>query len=176
MKLITLALLTFSISIAYSQEYMPSEYYHPLKLKFIMLDAKTGDALKGCDIKVYEGNKMTGEQNIRGNRHTILCEKAEIFTLEISHEGYLHKRLAVYATHSNKPLYNDIYKFYVELETNKASHENPEMADYLEYPAVILEYDDRDAEFTYNSEYLIDSKKKKSEIITNLAFEDSQRK
>jgi len=164
LTIITALVLSLSLKCQEAAEFQP--FYHPLKLKFIMLD-DDGDPLKGCQIITYKNNKQHKTTTVRGNRYNVKCEESDLYTLEVSHPDFLTKRIAINAFHQNKPLYNDVFKFYVGLEPKDTYTLTQETEDYLDYPIAILEYDEGAAEFTYSSAYIRSSRKKQQDLVEN---------
>lgn len=158
-----------SFNLKSQEEAVFQPFYHPLKLKFIMLD-DNGEPLKGCKIITYKNNERFETSEIKGNRYNVKCEESDLYTLEVSHPDFLTKRIAINAFHANKPLYNDVFKFYVGLEPKGTYSNSPESEDYLDYPVAILVYDEDAAEFTYSKDYIRSSRKSKQELISNIAL------
>lgn len=163
----TALVLSLSPKCQEAAEFQP--FYHPLKLKFIMLDDK-GEPLKGCQIITFKNNEKCKTSHVKGNRYNVKCEESDLYTLEVSHPDFLTKRIAINAFHANKPLYNDVFKFYVGLEPKGTYTQSPETEDYLDYPIAILVYDEESAEFTYSKEYIRSSRKSKQELISQVSL------
>ena len=167
-----ISLITLSICLFFSghaqdfENQLEEDFFHPLKLKFSVMNT-SGEAVKASSFKLFANNTVVENITVKSNRHTVKCLSNEIYTLEISHPDYATKRIAVNAFHENKPLYNDVYKFNVELEPKSAYDGLTDVEDYLDYPAVILEYDEASAEFTYNEEYILNTRLARLDLVSS---------
>ena len=128
---------------------------------------ENGKKIKNATIKIYKENEVLTEAQTKGNgKVTFDVVLGAYYTLEISKEGYIPKRIAIKAyDKSGKPMYDALpFKFATELIKIKKQMD----FDDLDFPVTILEYDASKDEFEFVSSYTKEMKKIQKEIVKQM--------
>ncbi len=128
---------------------------------------ENGKKLKNAKIKIYKENEVIVEAVTKKNgKVTFDILLGAYYTLEISKDGYISKRIAIKAYDKNaKPMYDAIpFKFATELIKIKTKVD----FDDLEFPVAILEYDAHKDEFEFVKSYTQQMKKLQKQIVKQM--------
>jgi hypothetical protein len=128
---------------------------------------ENGKKVKNASIKIYKENEvLVDAQTKKNGKVTFEIALGAYYTLEISKDGYITKRIAIKAYDKYaKPIYDALpFKFATELIKLK---KNVNLDD-LEFPVAILEYDASKDEFEFVRSYTQQMKAVQKEIVKQM--------
>jgi|GEM_PF-523947 len=143
-KLISCLGLIFLFSSAFSNDI-------ELKIKFKVSDEQ-GEKVNNIEVRLFKGNHLVS--SFESNASVKLKMKSNsLYTIEVKHNDFLTKRIAVNTVLDLDTMYSNQYEFYLELEDRDKYAEIETADDVLDYPAALIEFDLESGEFDFNRAY-----------------------
>lgn len=138
-----------------SINYLSAQHFksHEFSGRIFIEDKKA----KEVTIKVYDGNKCFSTYITRPNAKFIFVAGIEdYYTIEFEKEGYVTKRVVVNTKNTRKIKSTDPFKFDITLEKEEDGVNYSEH----DFPAAIIEIDEKTEEFVFNEKYTEEIKRR----------------
>ena len=151
-KLLTTLLITTSLLFAYNvnaQDQAEVESFDVLDIGGSVTHGE--ENLEGVIIELFEGNKVVDAITTKKNgKFKFTLMSGEIYTIGLKKKGYYTKKVSV---NTRMPKgFEDSYKFMFDLSLNEKGEKKLDRS-LVEYPAVLVAYDKKKDEFTFDKEY-----------------------